>query len=420
MKRPAANADRGQKKSRLDEEIASDDELSQQEDSEEDAFFETADEKRVRLAKQYLTELGEGRTSEDIESQLQKDADIKAVKHQNQISSELTWEEPVFFKGHKLTPTCATISYDDKTVYTGGKDCAILKWDVETGKKVVYPGRRKEFDCGGHFDHVLGIAVTNDERIFVSVGNDRLVRLWDARIEPKTACVDKFRGHRGPITGVVIDPTSQQAYTCSHDKSIKIWNLTTRSYVDSLFGHTEGATCMDMAVKDRLISGGNDKTQRVWKLNADTHLLLQRHTAPVDCVAAVHTDRSLTGSQDGDIMAWSAASKRPFGHVRGAHGGNWISALSCVRFSDVAFSGSCDGAVKVWKMDPSAKKGTGLAQMGDIPISGHVNDLQVSHSGKLLVAAKGSEHKYGRWFNDKKETNGIYIVRLKHSAPTVL
>merc|ERR1719335_142386 len=176
---------------------------------------------------------------------------------------------------------------------------------------------------------------------------------------------------------------------------------------------------MDMAVKDRLVSGGNDKTQRIWKLAADTHLLLQRHSAPVDAIAAVHTDRSITGSQDGDIMAWSAGSKRPFGHAKAAHSGNWISALSCVRFSDVAFSGSCDGAVKVWKMEHT-KKGDGLETIGAIPMSGHVNALQVSHSGKLLVAAKGSEHKHGRWFNDKKEQNGIYIVRLKHSAPTVL
>eukprot|EP00913_Durusdinium_trenchii_P011425 g10729.t1 len=48
--------------------LASDDEVSEAHaPEEEDDFFETADQKRVRLAKEYLSNMGDGRTSEQIQ-----------------------------------------------------------------------------------------------------------------------------------------------------------------------------------------------------------------------------------------------------------------------------------------------------------------------------------------------------------------
>lgn len=39
-------------------------------------------------------------------------------------------------RGHKLTPTCVVLSPDDTTAFSGSKDNSILRWDVETGKRV--------------------------------------------------------------------------------------------------------------------------------------------------------------------------------------------------------------------------------------------------------------------------------------------
>ena len=57
------------------------------------------------------------------------------------------------WKGHKLSPTCLTVKDDESKIFSGGKDCAVIEWDVETGgKKTVFAGGRKNFDCGGHFE----------------------------------------------------------------------------------------------------------------------------------------------------------------------------------------------------------------------------------------------------------------------------
>lgn len=39
-------------------------------------------------------------------------------------------------RGHKLTPTCVALSPDDATAFSGSKDNSIIRWDVETGKRV--------------------------------------------------------------------------------------------------------------------------------------------------------------------------------------------------------------------------------------------------------------------------------------------
>lgn len=70
--------------------------------------------------------------------------------------------------------------------------------DVETGAKTVLPGRRKDFDCGGHFQYVTDLCVSEDGKIMISVGNDHLVRLWDIRTGNKP--IDALKGHMKPVT----------------------------------------------------------------------------------------------------------------------------------------------------------------------------------------------------------------------------
>ena len=59
------------------------------------------------------------------------------------------------------------MSSDESTIWTGGKDCAVIRWDVETGKKDVFPGGRNRFDCGGHFEKVLSVRLVEQRGLVV-------------------------------------------------------------------------------------------------------------------------------------------------------------------------------------------------------------------------------------------------------------
>lgn len=80
-----------------------------------------------------------------------------------------------------------------------------------------------------------------------------------------------------------------------------------------------------------------------------------------------------------------------------------------VPFSDVAVSGSCDGALRFWHCNEAARS---LRQVLSAPVKGFVNGLVVAPSGRFVVAAVGQEHRLGRWFRVREAKNGCAVISL--------
>lgn len=94
-------------------------------------------------------------------------------------------------------PTCLALSEDERWIFTGGKDCSIIHWDVETGKRLAVMKGRKvpahevdETTVTTHTDEVLAVAASTDGRYLVSGGRDRSVHAHRAS-----------RWHRSPAAG---------------------------------------------------------------------------------------------------------------------------------------------------------------------------------------------------------------------------
>lgn len=390
----------------------SDAEDGQKKSEDEDDFFEaeTADERRVRLAKEYLGKLGDGKDQEKVQEQLTREVEEENRRNRIQVE-DLTFGESRFLKGHKMATTCICMSSDESTIWTGGKDCTVIRWDVETGKKDVFPGGRNRFDCGGHFEKVLSVCLVEQRGLLVSGGVDRVIRLWDPRAPAKSSCTGKLQGHTNSVTAVQPDIGEDQLFSASLDKSMKIWDLGTRRCTETLLGHVAGISALDLFAKGRPVSGGADKTVRFWKVEKDTHLMFSKHMYPVDSVCALDHERFASGSQDGSLMMWSSASKKPL--ATGSLGeGKWVSSLAAIRQGNVFFSGSVDGTLRAWRSS-RAGKGVELSEAAEPVIApGCINGIAVGK--KLLACAIGKEHRLGRWFYDKQERNGIVLVPLSY------
>lgn len=379
----------------------------------------------MRLTKEYLNELDEATgLDKNVADTLQEQADVKARMVTMKLAAQLEVTPSPLKKGHRRAPTCLTIMKDDRTVFTGGKDCAVIRWDVETGQKQIMSGKYKEPHCGGHFMHVLGIAFNEETNLVVSAGRDRLIRLWDPRTDHKGKCIDTLRGHQGAATSIVSQPGSGRVYSGSLDKTIKIWDLGHRAYVETLFGHTGGVTSLDMTTEDRMISGGLDRSVRVWKVAFDTHLFFGgAHTGAIDTVSILDNNRFVVGSEDGSVSFWSAASRKPGAVIPNAHGSQTITAVGCVPYSDVAISGSVDGKVRFYEMamksENKRRSAMDVRVVKEVEVHGSVNALRVSPSLKLCVAAVGSEGSLGRWYTDRGAKEGLVVMRLDHDGKPV-
>lgn len=293
-----------------------------------------------------------------------------------------------------------------------GKDCAVIRWDVETGKKDVFPGGRNRFDCGGHFEKVLSVRLVEQRGLVVSAGVDRLVRLWDPRAPAKSSSTAYLQGHTNAVTAVQPDVDGDQLYSGSLDKSIKVWDLATRRCTETLLGHVAGVSALDIFSKGRPVSASADKTVRFWKTDKDTHLMFTKHLYPVDSICALDHERFVSGSQDGSLMVWSSASKKPL--ATGSMGeGKWVASLAAIRQGNVFFSGSVDGTLRTWRCGRGAGKGLELSEAAEPVIApGCINGIAVGK--RLLACAIGKEHRLGRWFYDKQEKNGIMLVPLSY------
>lgn len=380
---------------------------------ESDDFFENLDEKKVSLARKYLKKID----GLDDSTRRKRLTAIEGRVVEKKIASNLNIlkDEYVFYKGHKLSPTCVTVdSHNSNVVYSGGKDCAIIRWDIETGKKTVFPGSRKDFNCGGHFEQVKSICVHNETNLICSAGEDRVIRIWDQRT---SRCIDKLHGHSDTITGVVCEPNSdmEQIISVSYDKSVKVWSLSTRTHMNTYYGHTSKITCCDIATKDRPLTGSEDNTCRLWKLSSDSHIIFYSSNSggsksiiesPIDSVSCLNNLNYITGKQNGSLSIWSQLKKKPLLVINNLHSGG-ITSIKSIPFSDLFFTGSSDGFIKAVKFNDNK-----ITLVDDFPIKGFVNDMSISN--KFLVAAIGQEHRLGRWNTVKESRNGILILPLEY------
>jgi len=108
--------------------------------------------KRLRVAKQILknlqdtTETEDGSVEDDTKNLIADRLvdDIRESKNKKQFTiadkmKNLTFDSSSIIKtlkGHHLSVTSITLSKDEKILCSSSKDCSVIKWDMETGKKI--------------------------------------------------------------------------------------------------------------------------------------------------------------------------------------------------------------------------------------------------------------------------------------------
>ncbi|KAI9069760.1 WD40 repeat-like protein [Trametes sanguinea] len=415
-------------------------------------------------------------------------------------------------RGHRFSVTAAVASHDARWLYSSGKEGSIIKWDLQTGRQVHMfhkcrvdkgKGKSREFvDAKGHTDEIFVLAISPDGKYLASGGKDRRVGVWDVE---KNEWVKGFGGHRDCISALAFRKatpslqTPTQLYSGSYDRTIKLFDLSTMGYVETLFGHQDPVLAIDALRAETAVSaGGRDKTVRFWKVPEETQLVFRggggskwydefdgmeednedgkpkgdKENAKsesfvegsIECVAMIDETTFVSGGDSGSISLWSTQRKKPLFTQAVAHGMDlshvetedvamvrkprWVTALASLRYSDLFASGSWDGEIRLWKLDPKLKS---FSLVGTIAARGVVNSLQfvtppkeffaaaswaspssvsaeaseasarangkqakLGSSPVLLVAGVGQETRFGRWIQQKGEghVNGAIVFAL--------
>ena len=65
-----------------------------------------------------------------------------------------------------------------------------------------------------------------------------------------------FPGHKGPVSCLTFRKGSSELFSGSYDRSIKIWNVEDRAYMNTLFGHQSEVLTIDCLWQERVLAVG--------------------------------------------------------------------------------------------------------------------------------------------------------------------
>lgn len=411
---------------------------------------ETAAEKRLRLAERYLDNVRQevdeaGFDAADIDrdiiaERLQEDVAESKGKVYRQLARRLAFEQASHSLFRANTHTTTSVATCAPHAYTVSKDRTLIKWKLQdlphkqwpqtTKKKPKKPdappkrkpeklamtrgqtNKSKDKDYKGHTGDILSVVASQDGKFVVTAGADKKLIVHDAKtLKPLRV----FTHHRDAVTGLAFRRGTNQLYSASKDRTVKVWSLDELAYIETLFGHQDHVVDIDSLAHERCLSvGSRDRTARLWKVVEETQLVfrggaIDRKNRPnvdprslanegsMDRVSMIDDELFVTGSDNGSLALWSTTKKKPLHVLPLAHGlepplaptqasaeknpdasrvvpppqPRWITALRTLPYSDVILSGSWDGQVRVWQLSEDKKKieSVGVLGGGGAPLS---------------------------------------------------
>lgn len=78
-----------------------------------------------------------------------------------------------------------------------------------------------------------------------------------------------LKGHSAPVRSVDFSHDARQLLTASDDKTVKLWSLPSRKFVQSFSGHSHWARSAKFSPDARVVvSGSDDKTVKLWDVSS--------------------------------------------------------------------------------------------------------------------------------------------------------
>ncbi|QJW97499.1 WD40 repeat domain-containing protein [Frigoriglobus tundricola] len=207
---------------------------------------------------------------------------------------------------------------------------------------------------------VAGVAFTADGGAVFACGRDGKVRLTagpapDGTSAPATATkLREYVGHTGMVNGLAVTADGKFLVTGGEDKTVRVWDVASGKQLRSFQGHTDGVTAVAVRGDGRqLASASNDGAVRLWDLTT-----VDDHKALTDAKESLW---ALALSPDGKHLAAAGADKtiRVYATATGAleaalDAGAAVTALAFLPDGNRLAAGGGDKIVRIW--DVAAKK----------------------------------------------------------------
>ncbi len=312
-----------------------------------------------------------------------------------QDSAQDTWRCHHRATDHRGAVTA--IAAGPTTVVSGGSDRSIRVWTWEGEcRQVIQPGRK------GHRDRISALQISDDELTLFSSSDDGTLCVWslaDCRRQTRLVsqswdvsaiaatpsllisggangalqlwdwqngvAIERWRQHRGKISGLAISPNQQILVSSSHDGTIRFWDLDSAKPLNVL---QVGAAVTAMAVLPRwdVLALGDERGQlQLWDIVDMSRLYVTAAHQGAVTALSPSPQRLASGGDDAQIHLWglpgsASEPKEPFEsslltqpqNIARLHAlpHDWcVSAIALNPTGDQLVSGSADETLRFWR-----------------------------------------------------------------------
>jgi WD40 repeat protein len=248
-----------------------------------------------------------------------------------------------------------------------------------------------------HFDLVQALAFSPDGDRLAS-GAYREVKLWRRQRNVSSA---RWTLPQDATAALAVSADGKLAAIGDTQGTITVWDLATGQIAKTLAGHTAAVTAVRFSGADTLVSASLDQSIRLWKLSDGTPIGTIATPTAVTALAVLEDGkRIISGSADMMVRVW-----RPEGNPAekgfGTQPGPWVNLLTLEghkgpitslavspKDKTVVFSGSADGTIRHWTLDPNNLDAGQPTR--EIAAGGAVACLAVRLDGLQLASVDGT------------------------------
>jgi WD40 repeat protein/mono/diheme cytochrome c family protein len=242
------------------------------------------------------------------------------------------------FVGHLASVWAVALSADGRYALSGSVDTTARVWDIGTGLEV------RKFT--GHDSLVSAVGFTPDGRWGVTGGFDGVLAVWKVASGDEVWRVEKL----GPVTGLAVSPDGKMVAAAA-GRTVRVFDLKDGREINRLTtdaGLVSAVTIMESGA--RVVFGTDTGAVVVWDWHTDRpQHTLAGHVGPVRTVVAKGKGWVLSGGTDRTLRLWDLTSGKESAVFR-KHEGPVVSAAFLSNGTQTV-SGDRELVLLPWKID---------------------------------------------------------------------
>jgi len=176
-----------------------------------------------------------------------------------------------------------------------------------------------------------------------------------------------FVGHTGEVTSVSISGDCKYTLSSSHDRTLRLWDVSDGSQIRTLEGHTDRVNSADISTDGKTaLSASGDGTLRVWETQTGkTTMVIKGHIQSVNSAVIVPGgDFAFSGGEDTMVKLWDMKSGGAVRSMRGHQGP--VLGVAVSPDGRLALSSSEDRTARLWDLASGRCLGVFSAHTGAV------------------------------------------------------